>query len=200
MAGLRIANALGRAQDPLRITLDGQPWNAEGLKQGQVSALRRLATGRHRLRFRQGESAALEVRVELGAGESIALIAHDVTLRQPPGRQIRVIQLHDSHAVDERHVRFLHVGQSPRRLLKIRPANQSWQSVSLTRGEVERISLGQPRGYLPMWVGEQQLPALPIRASGCHVVILYDQEDGAVGCLQYRERPLIQVERGAGSG
>jgi len=191
MAELRLANALGRGHGPLEVTLNDRPWNAAGLGPGEVSALRYLEEGVHRVGFRRQGIEPVEVRLKLDHGQRVTLMPHAVWVAERQDWVIKVFQLESSPAAAGRTLAFVDLGDGPRRLIEIRQAGRSWARLSLSRMQVQRVPILQPRGYLPIRCGGHQLPSLPVFETGEHVVVLYSDARGGIGSLRYRERPLF---------
>lgn len=192
VAGMRMVHAVGRGTGPLQVEINGRPWSREPFAPGGVSSLRRVQAGRHHLRIARQGLEPLSLGVTLRAGESLSLVCHAHQTAESSPWSIAVHPLRDLPASQARSLRILHLGQTPSRRMEIRQAGKAWSSIFLVRREPQQLEILQPRGYLPMRVGEGLLSALPVGHGGGHVVILYDGPKGEPRSLSYRERPLIQ--------
>lgn len=185
-AGLRIANALDHGSGPLRVELDSSPWNEEGMERAEVSGLRRLQPGVHRLKFSKEGLTTAHVRMTLKAGEIITLVPY------ASGSEgevvIRVLKLHGRKADANRLGTLVYVGADERILLELKQLGGSWTPLALRRLELIPFSIQQSRGYLPMRVGRQSLNAMPVMEKGHHVVVIYDLKNGCPASLSYRDR------------
>ena len=187
-AGLRIANALGEGLENLQVELDGRAWREEGLAAGEVSGLRRLPVGRHRLTFSVDGLGKREVSLTLKPDQVVTLLPHIGNPKRSLGPEIRVLKLERLKDHSGRLATVVDLGSKPRRLLEIKQLGKSWTPLALRRMELQRFSIVQQRGYLPLRVGRQRLPSLPVFEGGQHVVVLYEDRTGELMSLYYRDR------------
>jgi len=187
-AGLRVANALGHGRGSLQVELNGEAWSVHGMEVGEVSSLRRVPPGRHRLRFQREGLAVHEAQLTLKADECITLVVHAGRVEDDAAWEIRVLKLEALVAGSGRMATVVDLGSEENRLLEIKQVGKSWETIALRRQELRRFSIVQHRGYLPMRVGRQPLPSLPVFEHGHHVVVLYESEGGRLGALCYRDR------------
>ncbi|MDX1680288.1 MAG: hypothetical protein R3242_06120 [Akkermansiaceae bacterium] len=190
-AGLRVANATATQGEgsALRITLDGKPWQVEGMASGEVSALRRLPSGQHRLDFALDGIEGHRVVLDLKEEAMVTLVPY-LRWSEPERRwSIRVIRLDAGTWRDERSLCVLHLGRAEPQRLEMKQGAGSWQALSLRRLKVQELPLAQKRGYLPLRAGRQRLASMPVFERGRHVLVLYESTDGKLATLAYRDRP-----------
>lgn len=190
-AGLRICNALDLGQSRLQVELNGKAWGESGMEVGEVSGLRRLQPGSHRLNFSGEGWENRRVVLNLEAGEIVTLVPHEGRAENGK-RMIRVLKL-ESRETKDRSVTFVYVGEQPRLLMEMKPVGKSWTPISLKRLELKPFTIHRSRGYLPMRVGKTPLHSMPVFEEGHHIVVLYERRNGEVSSLCYRDRGFPSV-------
>ncbi len=190
-AGLRVANAVG--EGTLQVESKGRTWQVGGLKSGEVSALRRLKPGSHRLTFSVDGMLKREIRLSLKPSQCITLVAHMVVAprvgMEPPRVQINVLKLESAPMVVGRVATVVDLGVQARRFLEIRQVGASWSPITLRRLEPQRFYIQQHRGYLPLRHGQQRLASMPVFEQGHHVLVLYENGQGQLSSISFLDRP-----------
>ena len=186
-AGLRIANVLDHGRGALQVEINDKSWRLEGMQVGEVSELRRLRPGVHRLSFMREGMGKIEVRLGLDEGEVMTLIPH--AYRAEHGVwEMRVLRLHHHALTQGREATVVHVGPQPHLMLEVKQARKSWTPMALKRLEPQRFPIIQHRGYLPMRLEKQALHSMPVFEKGHQVVVLYGLQNGRTASLSYRDR------------
>jgi hypothetical protein len=195
---VRIANGLARGTGPLTIEIDGRNVNANGYKPGAVTGGIGVPSGKHTFRFsRQGISEG-NTRITIRPNETTILIpfAEEVpaTNQQAAYWTIRVLRLKQHDPVEKRSATFVSVSRNPELRLEMRDPDGRWSPVFVKRLATTRAPILFPRGYVPLRGADGDLASIPIASKGNYVVLLYDDGDGKVRSLNFKDRKFLSAE------
>lgn len=195
---IRIVNAVGHGEGPLKVMIDGRPLCKEGYLPGDVTGRIVLPAGRHQLRFDRAGLAVGDARVSLESGQSLMVISHvepiDEWRGSGPQYRLRVFQMPSEDVEERRCVSLLSVTLGDALSLRLRDLDQGWIAQSLPRLEPKRIEITQLRGYLPVLLGRRRMASIPIGSAGNYIVVFYDFGDGKVASVEFKDHQVREVE------
>ena len=195
---IRIVNAVGHGEGPLRVMVNGQPLCKDGYVTGDVTGRIVLPAGKHQLRFERAGLAVGSARVSLVSGQSLIVIPYVEAiagwLGNGPQYRLRVLRMASEDVGERKCVTLLSVAGEELLPLRIRDLDRGWVAQPLPRLEPKQMEITQLRGYLPMLLGRRKMASTPIGSAGNHIVVFYDPGDGKVASLEFKDHQVREVE------
>lgn len=195
---IRIVNAVGHGEGPLKVMVNGKPLCNDGYASGDVTGRILLPAGRHQLRFERVGLAVGNARVSLESGQSLIVIPYVEVIPEwqgtGPKYQLRVFRLKSEDVGERKCVTMLSVASDEALSLRIRDLDRGWIAQPLPRLEPKQIEITQLRGYLPVLLGKRRLASIPLGSAGNHIVVFYDPGDGKITSLEFKDHQVREVE------
>ncbi len=188
---LRIVNAVGHGEGPLKVVVDGRPLEVNGYAPGDVTGRILLPAGTHQLRFERAGVWVGNARVALAAGQSWIVIPYVEGVPEwrgsGPKCRIKVFRMASEDVGDRRCVTLLSLVGGEPLPLRVRDLDQGWVVRPLSGFEPRQIEIIQLRGYLPVMLGRRRMASIPLGSAGNHIVVFYDSGDGKVASLGFKD-------------
>lgn len=188
---VQIANAVGRGDGPLMVSVDGRQLRADGFQTGDVTGALVLASGRHVVRVKQNGLVTGMTRIEVVPGKLLTLIpfAEKTPAKQGGGEvwRLRILKLALADAGDQRLMQLVSVAAVQRLPVEWRRLDGAWQTVNLKRAQPMSVLINQHRGYVALRCGGARLGSVPVGPPGNHLVVVHDDGAGAYACIVFAE-------------
>lgn len=195
---IRIVNAVGHGEGPLKVMVNGQPLCKDGYAPCDVTGRMVLPAGKHQLRFERVGLAVGSARVSLESGQSLIVIPYVEAIpgwqEIGPQYRIKVFRMASEDVGERKCVTLLSMMPGDALSLRMRDLDRGWLAQSLPHLEPKQIEITQLRGYLPLLLGRRKMASIPIGSAGNHIVVLYDSGDGKVASLEFKDHQVREVE------
>lgn len=195
---IRLANAVAVGQGNLMWKINGENMNENGYKLGAVTGGVALKPGYHEVSFsREGtEPGTTRVNVQLDDTTILVPFAEKVpaTDSKPAHWAIRVLRLKQRQPDSGQHATFVSVAQTPEVRVEIRDPRGKWTPVFVKRLAVSMTPIDYRRGYVPLRTKDAKLESIPIGGPGNYVVLLYDDADGTLKSLTFRDFKYLSAD------
>lgn len=195
---IRLANAVAAGEGNLMWKINGENMNEKGYKLGAVTGGVALKPGTHEVSFsREGtEAGTTRVNVQLDDTTILVPFAEKVpaTDSKPAYWAIRVLRLKQREPDGGQHATFVSVSQTPEIRVEIGDTRDKWTPVFVKRLAVAMSPIDYERGYVPIRTKDTKLESIPIGGPGNYVVLLYDDADGALKSLTFRDFKYLSAD------
>ena len=195
---VRLANAVMEGTGQLTMEIDGTKVNEKGYKPGGVTGGIQLSPGGHTVKFAREGTKEASTHVTIDANETTILIpyAEMVPARDddPDHWEIRILRLKQRDPEEARSATFVSVSKQPEIKVEMRDPLGGWSSVFVKRLAVTRAPILYQRGYVPLKTADGDLVSIPVAAKGNYVVLLYDDNQGHVRSLNFRDRKFLSAD------
>lgn len=195
---VRLANALTHGTGQLTMEIDGANVNAKGYKPGDVTGGISLAAGMRTVRFSREGVMEGNTRVKVAPNETTILIPFaervPATDDVPAHWAIRILRLKQRDSEKGRSASFVSVSQNPEIRVNMRDPDGKWTPVYVKRLAVTQAPIRFPRGYVPLKTAAGDLASIPVASKGNYVVLLYDDEQGKVRSVNFKDRKYLSAD------
>lgn len=195
---VRLANAVAPGTGKLDLFVDGTSFNTDGYNLGDVTGGVPLKPGTHEVTIKREGTKEGKTKVSIAADETTILIpfAEQVPASdtEPAHWAIRVLRLKQLAPEFERSATFVSVSRNPEIKIDVRDPQGNWTPVFVKRLAVAQAPIRYPRGYVPIKMAEEKLEPIPVAEAGNYVVLLYDDPDGKIKALNFRDYKFLSAD------
>jgi hypothetical protein len=195
---IRIVNAVAIGTGPMNVLIDGKKINPKGYKIGDLTGGISLPPGNRTVTFSREGVTAGTTRVNVATNETTTLIPFSEKVpasdQVPAHWEIRILRLKQKDPEEERSATFTSVSQNPEVKVEIREPEGKWNSVFVKRLAVAQAPILYPRGYVPLRSTDGDLTSIPVSSAGNYVVLLYDDEQGKLRSLNFRDKKFLSAD------
>ncbi len=195
---VRLANAVAVGSGMLTMEIDGKKGNETGYKLGDVTGGISLPPGNRTVKFSREGATDGSTRVNVVGNETTILIPFaekvPATDDVPAHWEIRILRLKQRDPEEERSATFVSVSRSPEIKVEMRDPDGKWSNVFVKRLAVAQAPILYPRGYVPIKTADGDLKSIPVASNGNYVVLLYDDDQGKVKSVNFRDRKFLSAD------
>lgn len=195
---VRLANAVAVGNGNLTMEVDGREVNEKGYQLGTVTGGISFASGNHTVRFSRPGTKEGSTRVNVLPDETTILIPFAervaATDDEPAHWVIMILRLKQNDPEHDRSATFVSVSRIPEIRVEMRDSDGAWRPVFVKRLALTRAIIRHPRGYVPLKASDGDLVSIPVASKGNYVVLLYDDDQGNVRSLNFRDRKFLSAE------
>lgn len=195
---IRIANAIAPGEGNVKVEVDGNNVYPPGYKFGAVTGGIGLSPGSHTVTItREG--------VRLGTSKVTVLKDQTTTLipfaervpatdDEPAHFIVRILRLKQKEIQSGRSASFVSVSGQPEILAELRDPVGNWQKIPVKRLMIGEAVIHYPEGYAPVRVKGKMMEPIPIGDPGNYVVVLYDDAEGNIQTLSFRDFKFLSAD------
>jgi hypothetical protein len=198
MGFIRLANAVAAGAGPLKLEIDGEDVNPHGYLIGDITGGISVRPGFRKITIRREGTVEGATTVNVAVNETTILIPFAERVpasdTQPAHWAIRVLRLKQQDPQNERSATFVSVSQSPELRVEMREPQGEWKTIHVKRLAITQAPILYPRGYVPLRHQEQRLESIPVGDPGNYVVVLFDDEEGAVSSVNFRDFKFLNAD------
>jgi hypothetical protein len=195
---IRIANAIAPGTGNVKVLIDGKNVYAPGYKFGAVTGGIGLPPGGHSVTIRREGVEEGTTRVSIDKGQTITLIPYaesvPATDQEKAHFEIRILRLKQKEIQDGRGASFVSVSGQPEIVAEIRDPAGKWEKVHVKRLSIGEAVIRYPEGYVPIRVNRKDVEPIPIGDAGNYVVVLYDDPEGNLKSLNFRDFKYLSAD------
>ena len=195
---VRLANAVAIGTGNLTMEIDGKKIDDTGYTLGDVTGGISLPLGNRTVKFSREGATEGSTRVSVAGNETTILIPFaekvPATDEVPAHWAIRILRLKQRDPEEERSATFVSVSQNPEIKVEMRDPEGKWSNVFVKRLAVAQAPIRYPRGYVPIKTADGELTSIPVASNGNYVVLLYDDEQGKVKSVNFRDRKFLSAD------
>jgi hypothetical protein len=195
---IRLVNAVAPGEGSVELLLNGNNLYPDGYQLGAATGGMGVEVGRCDVVVRRDGVEAGETKVEVVAGKTTTVIPFaeriPATDDKPAHWQIRILRLKQKAESKEREATFISVSQQPEIQVEMRDPKGNWTKYFVKRFMTTSAPMKYPEGYVPLRLKTGDLPSIPILDVGNYVVVLYDDPEGKVQALNFRDFHHLTAE------
>lgn len=195
---IRLADSVAPGTGALQMLIDGKSVNDEGYKLGDSTGGIKVPIGSHAIKFTREGAEDGNTKVSVLPNETTILIPFaervPATDAKPAFWAIRVLRLKQRDTEQGRSATFVSVSQSPELKVEMRDPEGKWSSYFVKRLSVTQAPILYPRGYVPVKCAGTDLEPIPIASEGNYVMLLFDDENGKLKSLNFKDRKFLSAD------
>lgn len=195
---VRIANTIAPGTGNVKVLVDGKDVYAPGYRFGAVTGGIGLPPGGHSVTFRREGVKEGSTKVALNKDQTVTLIPFaervPATDEVPAHFEIRILRLKQKETQNGRSASFISVSGQPEVLAEVRDPSGKWEKVSVKRLVISEATIHYPEGYVPIRVNRKDMEPIPIADAGNYVVVLYDDPEGNLRSVNFRDFKFLSAE------
>lgn len=188
---IRLIHALAHGEGKLSLILNGVDVYPSGYQLGNATGGIGVAAGRCTVAIRRDgvEEGETKVDVEIGETTTVIPFAEKIpaTDDKPEHWQIRILRLKQTKPQEGRVATFVSVSSRPEIAIEMREPEGQWTKQFVKRFDTANLPMNYPEGYVPLRVGEKKLPPIPVMDEGTYVVVLFDDAEGELSSISFRD-------------
>lgn len=195
---IRIANTIAPGTGNVKVVVDGKDVYPLGYKFGAVTGGIGLPPGNHSVTIsREGVKEGTS-KVSVDKDQTVTLIPFaervPATDQEPEHFVVRILRLNQKEVQDSRSASFISVSGVPELTAELRAPTGKWEKVFVKRLSISEATIHYPEGYAPVRVNRKDMAPIPIGDTGNYVVVLYDDAEGKVQSLYFRDFKFLSAD------
>ncbi|MES2439656.1 MAG: hypothetical protein V4584_11340 [Verrucomicrobiota bacterium] len=195
---IRIANTVAPGEGNVKVVVDGKDVYPPGYKFGAVTGGIGLAPGSHSVTItRQGLKEGT-TKVQVDKDQTVTLIPFaervPATDQEPAHFAVRILRLKQKEIQDGRSASFVSVSGQPEVVAELRDPSGKWEKVFVKRLTIGEATIRYPEGYAPVKVNGNEMEPIPISDTGNYVIVLYDDPDGKIHSVNFRDFKYLSAD------
>ena len=195
---VRIVNTISPGTGNVKVLVDGKNVYAPGYKFGAVTGGIGMPPGSHTVTFiREGVKEG-STKVVVNKDQTITLISFaervPATDKVPAHFEIRILRLKQKETQNGRSASFVSVSAQPEIMAELRDPAGNWERVFVKQFKIGEADIKFTEGYVPIRVNHKDVEPLPIADAGNYVVVLYDDPEGNLKSVNFRDFKFLSAE------
>lgn len=194
---VRIVHAVAAGDGKANIVINGEDIFPKGYQLGQRTGGFGLKAGSHSITVKKNGVEPGTTKITLNTGETMTLIAFSEKVPakkegDPPVWQTKILRLKQSDP--ERGYRMTLVSVCDKDEVTVKAANQgkgNIETAHVKRLTTTMVDLGGSRGEVLVKAGEEIVTTLSPEDPGNYVVVLYQDEKGAIKALSFFDPKFV---------
>ena len=195
---VRIANTIAPGSGNVKVLIDGKDVYSPGYKFGAVTGGIGLSPGGHTVTFRRDGVTEGSTKVVVQKDQTTTLIPFaervPATDNEPARFEIRILRLKQKETQDGLSASFVSVSGKAEILAELRDPAGNWEKIHVKRLMIGEGSIKFSRGYVPIRVNQKDMEPIPISDAGNYVVVLYDDPEGNLKSVSFRDFKFLSAE------
>lgn len=195
---IRIVNAVAAGAGQVIVHIDGKDIRPTGYKLGDATGGIGLKAGSHKVTVKKEGLEEATTTIELEKDKTVTLIPFServpATDQKPAHFAVRILRLKQKEPESGRTVTFVSVSANPEVKAELQSEEGKWASVFVKRLMIAETPLLYSQGYAPAKVNGEAINPIPVGGSGNYVVVLYDDPEGKVLSLYFRDFKFLSAD------
>jgi hypothetical protein len=195
---IRIANAIAPGAGNVKVVVDGNDVYPAGYKFGAVTGGIGLPPGGHNVTISREGITEGSTKVMVDKNQTVTLIPFaervPATDQVPAHFACRILRLKQKENPKGRSASFVSVSGTPELTAELRDPAGKWAKVFVKRLTIEETPIRYPEGYAPVRVNGKDMTPIPIGDEGNYVVVLYDDAEGKLNSVNFRDFKFLSAD------
>lgn len=195
---IRIVNGVAQGIGQVNVLIDGEDMRPKGYSLGDATGGIGLRAGSHKVTIKREGAKEGSTTVVLEKDQTVTLIPFTekvpATDQQPGYFAIRILRLKQRQVESGRTATFVSISANPEIKIELQDETGKWATVFAKRLAVAETPLTYTQGYAPAKVNGNPINPIPIGGAGNYVVVLYDDADGKVRSLYFRDFKFLSAD------
>ena len=195
---IRVVNAVAPGTGKVSLLINGEVMRPQGYNLGDATGGIALPAGSHKVLIKREGVKEGGTTVALAKDTTVTLIpfAEKVPASdQEPGHfTVRLLRLKQRQPESGRTATFVSVSANPELKVELASEGGKWASVFVKRLTIGEVALDYSQGYAPVRVNGEVIKPIPIGGPGNYVVVLYDDPEGKLQSLYFRDFKFLSAD------
>ena len=198
MGFVRVVNALAKGSGPVNVLFDGEDMRPKGYQLGDATGGIGLKPGSHKVTIKREGVKEGVTSVVLEKNQTITLIpfaeAVPATDLLPAHFKVQILRLKQKSVESGRSATFVSVSGNPELKAELMSEDGKWTAVHVKRLSIAETPLKFSQAFAPARVNGNSINPIPIGGVGNYVVVLYDDAEGKVQSLYFRDFKFLSAD------
>lgn len=195
---IRLVNGVAPGTGPLFLHINGENMRPAGYNLGDATGGIGLRAGSHKITVsREGVSEG-STTVNLGKDHTVTVIPFAVKVpasdTEPAHFKIQILRLKQKDVESGRVATFVSVSENPELKVEVKSEEGNWSTAFVKRLSITEVPLKYSQGYAPAKVAGNPIKPIPIGGAGNYVIVLYDDPEGNVQSLYFRDFKFLSAD------
>jgi phage pi2 protein 07 len=195
---IRLMNAVGVGSGKLDFLIDGTRVRDEGYQFGDVTGGIPRKPASYKVAFRRTGIEPGETKVDVLRDETTTLIPFaeyvPATEKKEAHWIIRILRLKQSESREKSTATIVNLTRKPELKVQIQQPDESWVTLSVKRLALDRATILQRTGYVPMRTESGDLKPLSVGTSGNFIAVVYEDAAGAICSQNFQDFKYLSIE------
>lgn len=194
---VRIVNAVSPGTGKAAFAINGRDLHAGGYALGQTTGEYGIKSGDHVITVRKTGVETGRVKIQLGAGETITVIAHAERLPQknlddPPRWVVRLLRLKQQDEAEGLTLSLISVCKPEETAVDLLFIDRDvTRKAFAKRLAITKVEFGRLRGEVFLKIKDRVLTSVSPDTPGNYVVVLYENQEGETRALSFYEPDFL---------
>ncbi len=195
---IRVVNAVSVGTGPANVVIDGEDMRPKGYNLGDATGGIGLKAGSHKVVIKREGVKEGSTTVVLDKDQTVTLIPFTEKIpasdQEPAHYEVRILRLKQKQVESGRLATFVSVSANPEVKVELGGEDGKSATVFVKRLAIAETPLNYSQGYAPAKVGGVAIKPIPIGGVGNYVVVLYDDTEGKVQSLYFRDFKFLSAD------
>jgi hypothetical protein len=195
---IRIANTIAPGTGNVKVLVDGKNIYPAGYKFGAVTGGIGLPPGSHAVTISREGVKEGTTKISVSKDQTVTLIPYadrvPATDQEPAHFEIHILRLKQKEVQNGRSASFISVSGQPEIVAELRDPAGKWTKIPVKRLMIGEATIQYPEGYAPIRVNRKDMDPIPIADAGNYVVVLYDDPDGNIKSVNFRDFKFLSAD------
>ncbi|MBC7980780.1 MAG: hypothetical protein H7Y36_09485 [Armatimonadetes bacterium] len=195
---IRVVNAVAAGTGPAFLLVDGEDMRTSGYKLGDATGGMGMKAGSHKVLIKREGVKEGSTTVVLDKDQTVTLIPFTekvpATDQDPAHFEIRILRLKQRQVETARLATFVSVSANPEVKVELGSEDGKAATVFVKRLAIAETPLNYTQGYAPAKINGAPIKPIPIGGAGNYVVVLYDDTEGKVQSLYFRDFKFLSAD------
>lgn len=195
---IRMVNAVAAGTGQVSLIIDGEDMRPKGYALGSATGGIGLPAGSRKVTIKKEGVKEGTTTVSLGKDQTVTLIPFAERVpasdQEPAHYAVRILRLKQRDVESDRTATFVSVSATPEIKVELADEKGNWATVFVKRLAIGETPLKYSQGYAPAKVNGVPIKAIPIGGAGNYVVVLYDDPEGKVQALFFRDFKFLSAD------
>jgi hypothetical protein len=195
---IRMVNGISQGTGTVKLLVNGEDMQPEGYKLGDATGGIGLPVASHKITFKKQGVKEGSTTISLAKDQTVTLIPFaekvPATDQEPAHYRIQILRLKQKDTDSGRTASFVSVSANPEIKVELEDENGKSATLFVKRLSVAETPLNYSHGYAPAKVNGAAIKPIPIGGVGNYVVVLYDDTEGKVQSLNFRDFKFLSAD------
>ena len=195
---IRVVNGVSQGTGQVNLWIDGNDMRPQGYKLGDATGGIGLRAGSHKVVIKKAGVKEGSTTIQLAKDQTVTLIPFadkvPATDDEPAHYKVQILRLKQRQVDSGRTATFVSVSANPEVKVELEDENGKSATVYVKRLAVAETPLNYSQGYAPAKVNGIPIKPIAIGGVGNYVVVLYDDPDGKVQSLYFRDYKFLSAD------
>lgn len=195
---IRVVNGVAQGTNKVNVIINGEDMRPKGYNLGDATGGIGLPVASHKVTIKREGIKEGTTTVVLEKDQTVTLIpfAEKVPATdQVPGHyKIQILRLKQKEIESGRTATFVSVSANPEIKVELQDESGKSATVFVKRLSVAETPLNYSQGYAPAKVNGEPIKPIPIGGVGNYVVVLYDDAEGKIQSLYFRDFKFLSAD------